>query len=183
MSDNNDILDELYHHGVKGMKWGVRRTPAQLGHKTSSKKRKKGFAFIKKKGSAKVSDLKKLKTEKTEEEKRREIEERKSKVLKSRSAKDLYDNAHLFTTSELQTAYNRLQLERNIQNLQPKKVSKGRAFVDKAIEVGELTSKAVATGTKLYNGVAAIYNSTSSKDAQRLPIIRYEQKKDKKKDD
>lgn len=24
---------ELWHHGVKGMKWGVRRTPAQLGHK------------------------------------------------------------------------------------------------------------------------------------------------------
>ena len=26
-------MNELYHHGVKGQKWGVRRTPEQLGHK------------------------------------------------------------------------------------------------------------------------------------------------------
>lgn len=26
--------NELYHHGIKGMKWGVRRTAAQLGHPT-----------------------------------------------------------------------------------------------------------------------------------------------------
>ena len=26
---------QLYHHGIKGMKWGVRRTKAQLGHRTT----------------------------------------------------------------------------------------------------------------------------------------------------
>ncbi len=25
-------LGEIYHHGIKGMKWGVRRSPEQLGH-------------------------------------------------------------------------------------------------------------------------------------------------------
>lgn len=27
---------ELYHHGIKGQKWGVRRTPEQLGHSKNS---------------------------------------------------------------------------------------------------------------------------------------------------
>lgn len=33
--------NELYHHGIKGMKWGVRRTPAQLGHRPSMGSRAK----------------------------------------------------------------------------------------------------------------------------------------------
>lgn len=31
-------MSSLQHYGIKGMKWGVRRTPEQLGHKTSSQK-------------------------------------------------------------------------------------------------------------------------------------------------
>ena len=31
---------ELYHYGILGMKWGVRRTPEQLGHKIKSLEKK-----------------------------------------------------------------------------------------------------------------------------------------------
>lgn len=34
---NEKSTSELVHYGVKGMRWGIRRTPEQLGHKPSTK--------------------------------------------------------------------------------------------------------------------------------------------------
>lgn len=31
------MAEEIWHHGIKGMKWGVIRTAEQLGHKVSSR--------------------------------------------------------------------------------------------------------------------------------------------------
>ena len=39
LPDNWRTSDTLVHYGVKGMKWGIRRTPEQLGHKASPKHR------------------------------------------------------------------------------------------------------------------------------------------------
>lgn len=155
--DNN----ELYHFGIKGMKWGIRRTPIQLGHTTKNKNQRKN--------------------DRQELNKKARIEKKKREVLKSRSAKELYKYANLFNTRELQEAYNRLQLERNIQNLFPKEVKKGQNFTQKIIKSGRTVSDLLDTGTKLYNNVAKIYNSTENGRSNPVPLINGDGNKQKNK--
>ena len=155
--DNN----ELYHFGIKGMKWGIRRTPIQLGHTTKNKNQRKN--------------------DRQELNKKARIDKKKREVLKSSSAKELYKYANLFNTRELQEAYNRLQLERNIQNLFPKEVKKGQNFNQKIIKSGRTVSDLLDTGTKLYNNVAKIYNSTENGRANPVPLINGDGNKQKNK--
>lgn len=44
---------ELYHHGIKGQKWGVRRSPRQLGHKSGGKTKEQLASEARKKNDLK----------------------------------------------------------------------------------------------------------------------------------
>lgn len=77
--------NELEHYGVLGMKWGVRRTPEELGHKKSSSKKRETFS----------EKNKRIKRERKEAAKRRrtlsedEIDKRIRRLEKERKLKDL----------------------------------------------------------------------------------------------
>ena len=96
--DNN----ELMHYGVPGMKWGVRRTPAQLGRKKTSSSKS---LFEKKKPKPKP----KAKSESS----------KKETSPKKKSVKEMSDE-------ELNAAISRLQLEQRYKELSPQKVSMGK---------------------------------------------------------
>lgn len=168
--------DYIYHYGIKGMKWGIRRTAEQLGHKIKSKfSRKKKTSdedgsegsSSKIKGSVTVKGTKQNPgTTKTSDGS--SVEERKQKVLDSRSAKELYNNADLFTTQELQQAYNRLVLEKNIKNLSPKEVSKGQKMLDKYVNTAENISKFLNSTNKVLSQVNRFKNLVEGKgDAKK----------------
>ena len=99
--------DELMHYGVPGMKWGVRRTPAQLGRKKTSSSKS---LFGKKKPKPKA---------KSESSK-------KETAPKPKSVKEMSDE-------ELSTAISRLQLEQKYKELSPQKVSTGKAITKRIL--------------------------------------------------
>lgn len=133
---------ELYHHGIKGMKWGIRRTKKQLGHKVS-----KGFKKLKKRVSDKVDEAK---TKKAEEKKA------------SRSVKDLSDKELRERVERLALEQRALDLERQISNLTPKQVSAGERF---AKEIG---SKLVSSLGSSASRVAGEYLEKALKDSLGL---------------
>ena len=139
--------DELYHYGILGMKWGIRRYQNKNGTLTNA-------------GKKRYSDAN---TKKQEPE---DIEAAKSRILASRDPRMIYKNAHLFSDQELQAAYLRLNTEKNIKNLIPQDVNAGKKFVDDAIKTGKTTNEAIETVTKLwenYKKVESILNSTKKK--------------------
>ena len=176
--------DYIYHYGIKGMKWGIRRTAEQLGHKIKSKfSRKKSSSdesgsqtsSKKIKGSVTVKGTKQNPgTTRTSDGS--SLEERKQKVLESRSAKELYNNADLFTTQELQQAYNRLVLEKNIKNLSPKEVSKGQQMLNKYVDTAENISKFLNSTNKVLSQVTRFKNLVEGKGDKK----KNDKKNDKK---
>ena len=103
--DNN----ELMHYGVPGMKWGVIRTPAQLGRKKTSSSKS---LFEKKKPKPKA----KAKSESS----------KKETAQKPKTVKEMSDE-------ELNAAIRRMQLEQTYASLSPQKVSTGKAVTKRIL--------------------------------------------------
>lgn len=171
--------DVIVHHGIKGQKWGIRRTPAQLGHAVANSARK-----VK---SAVTTAASKRKAKKKAEEERKQNEDteaKKQRVLKSRSAKLLYQNADLFSTQELQLAYNRLNLERNIANIAASEKSKGRKFVDSSINAVRKTGDFLQASNKALNqGKAFVNFFNGNKDKSNKDSNTKNSSSNSKKDD
>lgn len=86
---------ELYHHGVKGQKWGIRRTAAQLGHRVAGAAKTAGKAVGKgasKAGkSAKKAAVAKIKQAVAEKKEKRYYEKLHKKKLSNMTDKEIKD--------------------------------------------------------------------------------------------
>ena len=119
--------NELYHHGVKGMKWGVRKTPVRSSSGATQKRKSNTLSLFKKKKTT------------------RKVSSANSSPAKTKSIKDMSDD-------ELRKKVERVRLEQQYQELDPKSVSRGKRItkrvmddiiVPAAVDIGKQVAKSI----------------------------------------
>lgn len=97
---------ELYHWGIKGMKWGIRRFQNKDGSLTPAGRKRYSDGSDGTSGQSKTAN-------------------------KPKSVKDMSDDELRTKVNRLALEKNALDLERQVSSLSPQKVAKGQGFVQK----------------------------------------------------
>lgn len=155
-------MNELYHHGVKGMKWGVRRYQNPDGSLTAAGKRRRAAAIIASPGGYAI--YKGVKAIKARKAKQKEIanytDEQKHDIAfnQKSSAKETYKYRKYLSDRELLYRVNRLSNERRLKDLMRDENANQYKEVAKNILI---SYGAVKTSSALFGKEAASFVAAS----------------------
>lgn len=129
----------LSHHGILGMKWGVRRFQRKDGSLTDAGKKRR------------QSD--------SEETKEETVEERRARVLKSSNASEIYRNKDVLTTSEIKERIDRINTENTLAKMAKDTETTGMNHINDKMKKSADT---IGNATNLFKKVDEAYSSVAN---------------------
>lgn len=132
---------ELYHYGVKGMKWGVRKAQVKSAGKKLSKKLRLAGRVISKKAKQTASDISAKRKAKREEEAKREREKYLTKTnVKKLTSDELVERARILSLRK-----QALDVEKSCKQINSELVDSGKSFV-KTFAKDAVAAAAISAG-------------------------------------
>ena len=125
---------EIWHYGIKGMHWGERRTPEQLGHRIANAARK-------------IRDDVKATHTKSEDYKK---------------AHSGTKNVKRLSDAELRDRINRLNMERQYKSIRPSAVKKGGMILAGGLAGMVFANKVIGSIKGLHNNIPWLVEHTKS---------------------
>lgn len=116
---------ELTHHGIKGMKWGVRRYQNEDGTLTAAGKKRKNIT---------ADQIQKTKNLVDAGDRAANIAKGNNATIRNIRTRNTMDLSNM-SDKELRDAVNRMNMEQQYRNLSSQNVSKGQSYVSNVLDV------------------------------------------------
>lgn len=173
---DGDYDSYFEHHGVKGMRWGVRKDRESGGGRKSSKakdmngiRQRMREVLSKREQEANQKKLKKA-VEKAEKAEAKAAKKRED-IL--RSPTKLYKNRYNYSQDEINNALRRFEWEKKLRDYSNAELEAGKKYIDTAFQYAN-------SAINLYNQAARVVNSFNLSDKPWTYVEQPGKGKDKK---
>lgn len=173
MENNNDYLA---HHGIKGQKWGVIRTPEELGHKSKTSKKKTTAKDIKN-AVNKALEKKRKEISKATEERRKEVAKKKAEDVVNREEKlkahlrkhpgQIYKHRNELKKSDVDELMKQVEWDRKCKDIRRNEFMRGLQKIQDISTTVNTMSNLINSSVNAYNNTALVINAFYDVQTQR----------------